>query len=70
MADHVWTFWRKPVRSMGIYVPMFYDVTYHEDGTIDQFFPVNKHAPSVMPQAGSHGCDEHDLSAGTDRSLY
>ena len=21
----------------GIYVPMFYDVTYHEDGTIDSF---------------------------------
>ena len=23
-------------------------MTYHEDGTIDHFFPVNKHAPSVI----------------------
>lgn len=28
----------------GIYVPQFYDVTYHEDGTIQSFEPNNPHA--------------------------
>ncbi len=41
-------FLEKACQIDGIYVPVFYDVTYHEDGTIDQFFPVNKHAPSVI----------------------
>ena len=41
-------FLEKACQIDGIYVPMFYDVTYHEDGAIDQFFPVNKHAPSVI----------------------
>lgn len=41
-------FLEKACQIDGIYVPMFYDVTYHEDGTIDQFFLVNKHAPSVI----------------------
>lgn len=41
-------FLEKACQIDGIYVPMFYDVTYHEDGTIDQFFQVNKHAPSVI----------------------
>ena len=41
-------FLEKACQIDGFYVPMFYDVTYHEDGTIDQFFPVNKHAPSVI----------------------
>ena len=41
-------FLEKACQIDGIYVPMFYDVTYHEDGTIDQFFPVNKQAPSVI----------------------
>ena len=41
-------FLEKACQIDGIYVPAFYDVTYHEDGTIDQFFPVNKHAPSVI----------------------
>lgn len=32
----------------GIYVPMFYDVTYKEDGTIDTFLPNIPEAPSVI----------------------
>lgn len=28
----------------GIYVPAFYDVTYHEDGTVAGFIPNNEHA--------------------------
>ena len=41
-------FLEKACQIDGIYVPMFYDVTYHEGGTIDQFFPINEHAPSVI----------------------
>lgn len=29
----------------GIYVPMFYDAAYHEDGTLASFTPNNPHAP-------------------------
>lgn len=32
----------------GMYVPQFYDVTYHEDGTIADFAPNNSHAPAVI----------------------
>jgi len=32
----------------GIYVPAFYDVTYHEDGTIASFTPNNPHAPEKV----------------------
>ena len=41
-------FLEKACQIDGIYVPAFYDVTYHEDGTIDQFFPVSEQAPSVI----------------------
>lgn len=32
----------------GIYVPQFYDVSYHEDGTIRSFEPNNSHAPRTV----------------------
>ena len=32
----------------GIYVPSFYETTYHEDGTIRSFDPVNPHAKPVV----------------------
>ena len=32
----------------GLYVPAFYDVTYHEDGTIASFEPNNSHAKTVI----------------------
>lgn len=32
----------------GIYVPMFYDVIYHEDGTIKAMTPNNPHAPEKV----------------------
>ena len=41
-------FLEKACQIDGIYVPVFYDVTYHEDGTIDQFFPVNEQAPFLI----------------------
>ena len=35
----------------GLYVPMFYDVTYKEDGTIQSFVPDNSHAkPTIQKQ--------------------
>ena len=35
----------KAAEIEGIYVPAFYDVTYHEDGTLASFTPNNPHAP-------------------------
>jgi len=32
----------------GIYVPAFYDATYHEDGTLASFVPNNTHAPKQV----------------------
>ncbi len=32
----------------GLYVPAFYDVTYHEDGTIASFEPNNSHAKTII----------------------
>lgn len=32
----------------GVYVPAFYDVAYHEDGTIKSFTPNNPHAKQVI----------------------
>lgn len=32
----------------GLYVPMFYEVTYKEDGTINSFLPKNSHAPATI----------------------
>lgn len=32
----------------GIYVPSFYDVTYHEDGTLASFISNNEHAPTSI----------------------
>ena len=32
----------------GLYVPQFYGVSYHEDGTIASFGPMNEHAPAII----------------------
>ena len=32
----------------GIYVPQFYDVSYHEDGTLKSFLPNNSHARATI----------------------
>lgn len=32
----------------GIYVPMFYEVTYHEDGTIASFVPTRENVPQTV----------------------
>ncbi|WP_276949061.1 TIGR03960 family B12-binding radical SAM protein [Acetatifactor muris] len=41
-------FLRRAARLPGIYAPQFYDVTYHEDGTIERFFPVEEGIPPVI----------------------
>lgn len=45
----------------GIYVPSFYDVTYHEDGTIESFLPNNPHAKPVI---------EKEVVVDMDRVYY
>lgn len=41
-------FLEKVARVPGIYVPMLYDVSYHEDGTISSFAPNNANAPEKI----------------------
>ena len=38
-------FLRQAARIEGLYVPQFYDVTYHSDGTIESFIPNDPAAP-------------------------
>lgn len=41
-------FLEKAAEIEGIYVPAFYDVTYNEDGTVKEMFPINPHAPKTV----------------------
>ena len=42
----------------GIYVPAFYEVTYQDDGTIQDFYPVNVHAKPVITKQVVMDMDE------------
>ncbi|MBQ9140283.1 MAG: TIGR03960 family B12-binding radical SAM protein, partial [Lachnospiraceae bacterium] len=41
-------FLRRAAKVPGLYVPMFYDVTYHEDGTIKAFTPTEEGIPTTI----------------------
>ena len=41
-------FLERAAQIEGLYVPMFYDATYHEDVTLASFAPKNEHAQSVI----------------------
>jgi len=41
-------FLEKAAKISGIYVPMFYEVKYKTDGTIESFEPINKNAPKMV----------------------
>lgn len=41
-------FLERAAQIEGLYVPMFYDAAYHEDGTLASFTPNNTHAPAVI----------------------
>ncbi len=41
-------FLREAAKLPGIYVPAFYDVTYHEDGTINTFLPNTEGIPATI----------------------
>ena len=41
-------FLERAAQIEGLYVPMFYDAAYHEDGTLASFTPNNEHALSVI----------------------
>ena len=38
----------KAARIPGMYVPRFYETTYHEDGTIERFAPIKEGIPSTI----------------------
>lgn len=49
--DNNWTrqeFLEKAAEVPGIYIPSFYDVAYHEDGTLASFTANNEHAPKTV----------------------
>lgn len=41
-------FLERAAQIEGLYVPMFYDAAYHEDGTLASFDPNNDHAPRTV----------------------
>lgn len=41
-------FLERAAQVPGIYVPQFYEASYHEDGTLAAFTPVNAHAPQKV----------------------
>ncbi len=41
-------FLRRAAKLPGLYVPMFYEVTYHEDGTIKSFEPTEEGIPTTI----------------------
>ena len=43
-----WDFLEMAAQIEGLYVPQFYEVSYHEDGTIASFGPMNEHAPAII----------------------
>lgn len=47
-------------RIPGIYVPAFYDVTYHEDGTIASFLPNNPNAKETVTKEICVNMDDYD----------
>ena len=48
-------FLKKAARIPGIYVPAFYEASYHEDGTLKEFVPIVPEAPaSITKQLVTH----------------
>ena len=41
-------FLERAAQIEGLYVPQFYDVSYHEDGTLKSFVPNNAYAPATV----------------------
>jgi len=41
----------------GVYVPSFYDVSYNEDGSLQDFIPTNPKAPAIVKRAIAHSLD-------------
>lgn len=41
-------FLKKAGQMEGIYAPSFYDVVYHEDGTVKEFFPLDEEMPKTI----------------------
>ncbi|KSV59909.1 TIGR03960 family B12-binding radical SAM protein [Acetivibrio ethanolgignens] len=43
-----WDFLEMAAQIEGLYVPQLYEVSYHRDGTIASFGPINEHAPAII----------------------
>ena len=63
-------FLKKACQIPGIYVPQFYEVTYHEDGTVAAFTPSIPEAPEKIKKTARHGYDRGNVSGETGRAVY
>ena len=63
-------FLKKACQIPGIYVPQFYEVTYHEDGTVAAFTPSIPEAPEKNQKQARHGYDRGNVSGETGRAVY
>ena len=62
-------FLKKACQIPGIYVPQFYEVTYHEDGTVAAF-TVHPGSAGKDQKTACHGYDRGNVSGETGRAVY
>ena len=63
-------FLKKACRIPGIYVPQFYEVTYHEDGTDRGLYAVHPGSAGKDQKTACHGYDRGNVSGETGRAVY
>ena len=61
---------RRLAKIPGVYVPSFYEVSYHEDGTIAAFTPKCPEGTGHGAQAAGAGHGQGLLSHGDSRAIY
>lgn len=63
-------FLRRAAKLPGMYVPRFYETTYHENGTIASFQPTEEGIPARIRKESGNGYDRQLLSYEAGSSLY
>ena len=63
-------FLKKACWIPGIYVPQFYEVTYHEDGTDRGLYAVHSGSTGKDQKTACHGYDRGNVSGETGRAVY
>ena len=63
-------FLKKACRIPGIYVPQFYEVTYHEDGTDRGLYAVHSGSTGKDQKTARHGYDRGNVSGEAGCAIY